>query len=208
MRRSGWIVTLGVLGICLMIRSRYQEPPESDIPRRVGVYPTVAACVASGNDTGDCERAFAATQAAYRAQAPHYPTRDACERIGDVDSCVPVSMTDDKAGYMPVMTGFALASAFGLAHSLPVYYDKQGFGRVFGTNNYVGRRCDRNTNDACNDQPGYGGSSSAGGGGGGGYYGGGGGSRTAASSQPLEPMHRVVTRGGFGLHLGGFHFGG
>ena len=200
MRRSGWVVSLGVLGICLMIRSRYQEPPESDIPRRVGVYQTVSACVANGNDVGECQRAFTATQAAYRAQAPHYATRAACEQTADVDSCVPVVTTDDKAGYMPVMTGFALASAFGLAHSLPVYYDRQGFGRVFGTNNYVGRRCDRNTNDACNDQPGYGGSSS-GGGGGGGYHGGGGGA--AGGTRPLEPMHRVIARGGFGLHLGG-----
>lgn len=202
MRRSGWIVTLGVVGICLMIRSRYADPPEGEIPRRVGVYPTVAACVANGNDAAECERAFIATQGAYRAEAPRYPTLADCQHSSDVDSCVPVSASEGKPGYMPAMTGFALASAFGLARSLPVYYDRQGFGRVFGTNNYVGRRCGRDTDDACNDPSGGGGS--GGSGGGSGYHGGSGSTR---DNRPLEPMHRVVARGGFGLHFGGFHVG-
>lgn len=194
MKRSEWISILGIGGIYLLtLHSCDNSDDPLKLPSRVQVYGDAGACAADGNNRQDCETAQREAAEAHALRAPRYADRAACEQVHGPDNC-DSRPTGDGQKYLPLLAGFALGSALGVANAVPVHYDRDGNARVAGGNYVLGRRCDPTPNrpDSCH--------------GGGGSGGSGGNHWSHGNSYTLDTSNsnmRTVTRGGFGHSVHG-----
>lgn len=203
MRRSKWITVLGMGGLgayLLTLHTCGDEDKPLALPPQVSVFSDDKACVAAGNDREQCWRAFYDAAFAHYQRAPHFPDRAACEQAYGENNCDSISARDGSGqNYVPMLAGFALGSALGVANAVPVYYDRQGNARVAGGDYQLGRRsCDERDPQRQNCSSGGGGS--GGGGHGGGY------SKNRSGTQTIDTSTtnmRSVTRGGFGHSVHG-----
>lgn len=88
-----------------LLFSACQPQPQA----REGLYTSVEACAAQTHDIATCQQAFKQAQQQAAAQAPKYPSREACAQDWPPQQCAEQRDGQGHSFIGPLMTGFFLS---------------------------------------------------------------------------------------------------
>ncbi|MBI2240064.1 MAG: DUF1190 domain-containing protein [Magnetospirillum gryphiswaldense] len=201
MRRSRRVASLTLGGASLLLLGACDDDKTLDLPPRLRVYPDVAACMSMGRPEGLCRTAQESATRLHFEKAPRQPSLKACETLYGAGNCAMIYDRDGWLRFIPAMAAFVPGADIGMGSAVPVHYDRDGYARVTGMEQRLGRSCQiEDGQPIICDSSGQGGSGSV-------YH------RRSGVTQIVDTttgdMGRV-TRGGFGRATGLSHvsFGG
>lgn len=195
MRRSRRVASLTVGSASLLLLGACDDDKPLDLPPRLRVYPDIAACLSVGRPESLCRTAQDSATRLHFEKAPRQPNIKACETLYGVGNCAMVYDRDGWLRMIPAMAAFVPGADIGMGSAVPVHYDRDGYARITGMEQRLGRRCETEDGQAATCQ-------SSGQGSGSGFR--------ARSGKPqivdtVAGDMAKVTRGGFGRATGLSH---